>query len=86
MLATRFAATSSSFGARPSGTNRHRIVNPTYQHLDQQWIRHREFVTQRINEINQWRQEAARHAETKEQRERIDARVFDLREKLEKQF
>ena len=44
----------------------------------------REFVIQRINEINEWRRETVLHSETLEQRKRIDARVLELREKLEK--
>ena len=45
-----------------------------------------EFLIQRINEINEWRREAILHAETKEQFERIDRRVFELRENVEQRF
>ena len=45
-----------------------------------------EFLIQRINEINEWRREAILHAETKEQVERIDKRVFELREKVERRM
>ena len=44
----------------------------------------REFVIQRINEINEWRRETVLHSETLEQRKQIDARVLELREKQEK--
>ena len=50
----------------------------------QQWLDEREFVIQRINETNEWRRETVLHSETLEQRKRIDARVLELREKLEK--
>jgi len=40
---------------------------------------------ERINEINAWRNEAVKHAITKEQREAIDAEVLALRERVERQ-
>ncbi len=50
----------------------------------QQWLDEREFVIQRINETNEWRRETVLHAVTLEQRKQIDARVLELREKIEK--
>jgi len=42
------------------------------------------FVVQRINEINEWRNEAVKSAISKEDVERIDARVLELREAVER--
>jgi hypothetical protein len=41
------------------------------------------FVIERINEINAWRQEAIKHAESAEAVQRIDARVLQLRNQAE---
>ena len=43
-----------------------------------------EFTIQRINEINEWRNEAVKFAISKADVERIDARVLELREAVER--
>jgi ribosome-interacting GTPase 1 len=42
-----------------------------------------QFISNRINEINDWRAEAVKHAVTQEQLNAIEARVLKLREELE---
>ena len=42
------------------------------------------FISDRINEINEWRQKAILHAESQEAVERLDAEVFRRREAVEK--
>jgi hypothetical protein len=42
------------------------------------------FLIQRLNEINEWRNEAVKHAVTKEAVEAIDARALALREVAER--
>ncbi len=42
------------------------------------------FLVKRINEINEWREEAIKHAISPEHRASVDARVFELREKAER--
>jgi hypothetical protein len=41
------------------------------------------FIIDRINEINEWRQEAILHAESQAAVERLDAEVLRLRENVE---
>lgn len=41
------------------------------------------FLIARINQINEWRNEAIKHAFTPEQRAAVDARAFELRNKAE---
>jgi hypothetical protein len=53
-------------------------MNPRHDHSKM------EFLINRINEINEWRREAVLHAETQEAVQRIDRRVFELREAVEK--
>jgi hypothetical protein len=43
------------------------------------------FLARRINEINEWREEAIKHAVTVKQRAAIDARVLELREAAERE-
>ena len=43
-----------------------------------------EWLTERINQINEWRNEAIKHAVTPEQKAEVEARVLAYREAVER--